>query len=362
MAKTSELNIKVLIMSGGRGTRMWPISNISHPKQFEGFLGKKSMFRETIERALKGFSKNDIYIATNKNFAKHLKKQAPEIPEKNFILEPAMRDNLGAVALATSFIHHRHPNSVVVYLWGADHLVQDVDKFIKVLKLAAKKAQETNKIVFVDAKPTYPTVHNGWMKLGKEVDKVNGFKVYQLIRQVEKPNLETAKKFFKSKRYAIHTGYMAVNSRVMLDYYQEYAPKTYKTTQKIAKVFDQPGFKKTLEAEYPKYQKTSVDYGLLEKLPDGSQLDVMADFGWIDVGTWELLYHGLPKDENGNITKGKCRLIDTKNSLVISQKSKVAGVVGLSGVVVVDTPHGLLVCSLDKAPLVKQLYKQVNKK
>lgn len=360
MAETSiKSEVKVLIMCGGKGTRMWPISNIGHPKQFEGLLGKKSMFRQTIERALKGFSAENIYISTGSSFVKYVKEQAPEVPSGNLILEPEMRDNLGAVALATATINFHHPDSVMVVLWGADHVVRDDAAFIKAMAAAAEMAAERNNIVFVDAKPTYPSVHNGWMKLGEEVGRVNSFRIYQLIRQVEKPNEEMAKKFFRSGQYSIHTGYMAVRPAVLLDYYQQYAPDAFEVIKKIQSSLGTKSFDDVLEREYCRFEKIAIDYGLLEKLPSRSQLDLVAEFGWIDVGTWELLYQGMEKDESGNVVIGKAHVTETRNSLIISKDQGILATIGLEGMIVVDTESGLLVCPLDQAPKVKQLYKEL---
>jgi mannose-1-phosphate guanylyltransferase len=363
MAATPEqFPVKVLIMCGGKGTRMWPISNIGHPKQFESLLGKKSMFRQTIERALKGFAAKDIYIATSNKFSHFLKQQAPEIPQENFILEPAMRDNLGAIGLATSVINHRHPDSVMIILWGADHIVKKEKEFLSALKQAARLAYENDVIVHVDTPPTYPSVHNGWIKVGKEIKTVGSYKVYEFIRQIEKPNEETAKRLFRSKDYLIHVGYMATKPSLLLSYYQQYATDAYKVIQKIAKTIDTPSFQKTLAKEYLNFEKVSVDYGLFEKLPPRSQWELPADMGWVDVGTWGLLYHGLPKDKNGNVVIGEAHLLDTKNCLVIAKDEGIVGTIGLDGMIVVDTEDGLLVCPLNQAPKVKQLYKELYEK
>jgi len=351
-------------MCGGRGTRMWPISSVGHPKQFEVLLGKKSMFRQSIERVIKGFSAQDIYIATSNKFGKFLKKQAPEIPQENFILEPAMRDNLGAIGLATAIINHRHPDSAMIILWGADHVVLKPDNFIKAIKLAASLAHENNLIVHVDTPPTYPSVSNGWIKIGKQVKTIGKHKVYEFIKQVEKPNLATAKKLFKSKDYLIHVGYMATKPSLLLSYYQKYAPSTYQIIQKIKPTIDTPKFNSALKQWYPKFEKLSVDYGLFEKLPPRSQWELPTDMGWIDVGTWGLLYHGLPKDKNNNVIlgEGKTKTIDTKNSLIVSRDEGISGVIGLDNMIVVDTEGGLLVCPLDQAPKVKQLYQALYEK
>lgn len=360
MEKTQgKSDIKVLIMCGGKGTRMWPISNVGHPKQFEGLLGKKSMFRQTIERALKGFRAGNIYISTGKSFVEYVKDQAPEVPAENLILEPEMRDNLGAIALATATINFHDPESVMIVLWGADHIVRDDDAFIKAMTAAAEMAKKTDNIVFVDAKPVYPSVHNGWMKLGKEVGKVNSFKIYQLIRQVEKPNEEMAKKFFKTGQYAIHTGYMAVKQSILLGYYRQFAPDAFEIAEKIQFAMGTKDYNQVLEKEYSRFEKIAIDYGLFEKLPSCSQLDLVAEFGWIDVGTWELLYEGMDKDKDGNVVIGKAKLMETKNSLVISKDEGILATIGLEKMIVVDTESGLLVCPLDQAPKVKQLYKEL---
>ncbi|OIP03099.1 hypothetical protein AUK18_02595 [Candidatus Beckwithbacteria bacterium CG2_30_44_31] len=357
MADSSEkFPIKVLIMCGGKGTRMWPISNLSHPKQFESFLGKKSMFRQTIDRVLNGFPAEDIYIATSAKFAKHLTAQAQEVPLSNFIFEPAMRDNLGAIGLATAVINHRHPDAVMVILWGADHVVQKEAKFLQAIKTAAQLAHENNLIVHVDTPPTYPSVHNGWIQVGKLLKTVNGHQVFEFIRQVEKPNEAAAEKFFKAKDYLIHVGYMAAKPGLLLSYYQKYAPATFAILKKIQAVIDTPQFQSVLATEYPKFEKVSVDYGLFEKLPPKSQWEVPTDMGWIDVGTWELLYHGLPKDKQGNVVIGKAMLMATTNCLVISKDLGQMGLIGLNKMIVVDTEQGLLVCPLKDAPRVKQLY------
>lgn len=349
-------SIKVLIMCGGKGTRMWPISNIAHPKQFETLLGNTSMFRQTINRTLKGFKPEDIYIATSNQFGKYLKIQAPEVPQKNFILEPAMRDNLGAIALATAVIYKRHPQSVMIILWGADHLVQKEEIFLSAIKQAANLAFENEVIVHVDTPPTYPSVHNGWIEIGQEIKTVNGHKIYEFVKQVEKPDFNTAKKLFKSKKYLIHVGYMATKPPLLLNLYQKHSKKTYDNLQKIIPAIDTPQFDKVLKQYYSKFEKQSVDFGLFEKLPPKSQWELPVDMGWIDVGTWGLLYHGLDKDKDGNVIIGKAKLIDTKNSLIISKDQGVVGVIGIKNAIIVDTNEGLLVCPLDQASKVKQLY------
>lgn len=362
MEKTSKTNTKVVLFCGGKGTRMWPISKVGHPKQFDPILGKKSFFRQSVGRVLKGFSAKDVFISTGQDFKKVISEQAPEIPQENIILEPEMRDTLGAVALATATISYKFPNSVMIILWGADHLVQKEEKFIKALKKAAQLARENDVVVHIDMKPTYPSIHNGWIKIGKKIRTEDGLQIYEFIKQVEKPDLATAKKFFDSGSYLIHSGYMATKPNLLLKKYQKHAPQCYKQIKKISASFGRENFQQVLKKEYSKIEKTSVDYGVFVKLKPGSQWELPVDIGWVDLGTWGLIYHGLPKDKNNNVSLGRVELIETKNSLIFSRDDKVAGIIGLSNVIIIDTPEGLLVCSMEKAPLVRQLYKKLFEK
>jgi len=355
----SDTNIKVLIMCGGKGSRMWPISNMAHPKQFESILGETSMFRETVDRVLKSFDAKDIYIATSGLFANQIKSQATEIPPENFIFEPAMKDNLGALGLATAIIEKRNPGSVMVLLWGADHLVKKVDVFLEALNKAASLASVCEKMILIDSVATYPSVHNGWIQIGEKIATHDGSDVFEFIRQVEKPDLIKAQEFYQSKNYLIHTGYMATKTSLLLKFYEEYVPETYAIIERITTHLDTPEFQTVLEAEYSKFEKLSVDYGLYEKLPSSTQWEMPSEFGWVDVGTWELLYHGLEKDENGNVILGKASLLNVKNSLIISKKTGIMGLIGLDGMIVVQTEEDMLVAPLGQAPVVKDLYAMI---
>jgi len=247
----------------------------------------------------------------------------------------------------------------MIILWGADHVVQKTDVFISALTEAAKLANNNEVIVHVDTQASYPTVHNGWIEIDGKITSSNGFDVFAFKRFVEKPDIKRAEQFYASEDYLIHVGYMATRPGLFLKFYQEYAPSTYAIISRISSTIDTSKYAKTLALEYPKFEKISVDYGLFEKLPPDKQWELPADFGWIDVGTWELLYHGLDKDDNGNVIIGKANIIDTKNSLIIAKKDGIMGLIGLDGMIVVETDGGMLVCPLKYAPKVKNLYNAI---
>jgi mannose-1-phosphate guanylyltransferase len=152
---------------------------------------------------------------------------------------------------------------------------------------------------------------------------------------------------------------MATRPSLLLFYYQKYAPEAYTVITKIQSAIDRPEFAAVLKKEYPHFPKDSVDYGLFEKLPPKSQWELPAEMGWVDVGTWELLYYGLPKDKHGNVVIGKACLMESNNCLVVAKDLGQVGLIGLKDLVVVDTQQGLLVCPMAQAAKVKQLYNQL---
>ena len=357
--------LRIIIFCGGYGTRMWPMSRQSLPKQFQALLGEKSFFQDALERVKLGFKNEDIFIAIPEEQAKLLKRQARDIPRANIISEPERRDTLGAVGYATAFIEKRFPNSLMAVVWGADHLVKKKEEFIHLLKLAARVCQKQDVICKIDVKPTYPSTANGWVKLGKTLGKVDGHPLYELVHFVEKPALEKAKKMFTDEHFLINTGYFVWRSSVMLKLYKRYAPETYSRLEKILKTMGEASESKILREEYRRIEKTSVDFGLYEKLPPGKMVVIPADIGWYDVGTWSLLYEALARGQKQNIAKGEVEFLDSHGNLVYLPKKKIAAIIGVNRLIVVDTEDGLLVCSRDRAEAVKQfveLLKTKNKK
>jgi mannose-1-phosphate guanylyltransferase len=211
-------------------------------------------------------------------------------------------------------------------------------------------------------KPEYPSIHHGWIKIGNKLKTEDGYDIVEFLKQEEKPDLETATKFFNSGEYLIHSGYMACRPSLLLSFYQQFSPENFNILEKIANSMGTPDYQNVLKTEYERIEKTSVDLGIFVKLPAGTQWELPVEIGWVDMGTWELLYHGLPKDENGNAIVGTVQSIDTKNSLVFSKDNKISGLIGLENMIVVDTAQGLLVCPMEKANKVKELYKLIYEK
>lgn len=353
--------VKVIIFSGGVGTRMWPMSRKAYPKQFQELVGDKSMFRDTVERVLAGFSPDDVYISTGQEYLEHASKNAPEIPKTNLIGEPVRRDTMGAVGLANLVVYKNDPDAIVVAVWGADHIVTDVEEFNSAVNAAAKYSAETNKLVKIDVKPSFPSEHNGWVKVGSKIENKHGYDIYEFVEFIEKPNEEKAKMLFSSKEYLINTGYLVWPAKLMHDLFQKHQPEAYELLEKIKPHLGTSRQEEVIAQIYPDFEKKSIDYGVFEKLSSDNTVVIPVDIGWTDVGTWELLYEGLAANSKKDVlTKGTVKTINVARSLVYSTvKDKAVAVIGLSNVIVVDTPDGLLVCSMQDSDKVKNLVEEL---
>ena len=360
MAKAQN-QMKAIIFCGGVGTRLWPMSRKSTPKQFQLLIGDNSIFQQTLSRVKQGFEPEDIYISSGEEYKDLIIKQAPEIPLKNLILEPERRDSLAAVGYATAYVDKYHPGATSAAVWGADHLVEDNNAFINALKLAGDLASEEPVIAKIDVRPTFPSTYNGWVEIGKPIKKVNGSDVYEFVRFVEKPNLTNAKKMFRSFKYLINTGYMAWKTDTMLGFFKQYQPSIYKRLEKITASIDTNQEQEVLKKEYPLIEKDSIDYGIFENLKSKDMLVIPSDIGWTDIGTWGLLFAGLSKKETDNVTQGKHHMIDGQGNLVWSTQGKTITLVGMSNTVVVDSHDAILVCDGSRTGDVKKLVELLKK-
>lgn len=355
--------MKIIIFCGGYGTRMWPASRKSFPKQFYPVVKGKSFFQQTFSRFRKGFSSKDIFVSTEERYAHFVRKQAPEIPKENIIVEPERRDLLGAIGLIAAVIEKRFPGDVMFFSWS-DHFIGKEEKFIKAVKAAGEYTGKTGVPVSIDAKPTFPSVHNGWLEQGEVVARENGHKLYQTIKHVEKPDERTAKKYLKSGKYLIHTGYGAWRSDKMLSYYEKYRPNEYKGLKKIMDAMGKSNYEKVLKEEYVKFEKISVEYGLFEKLPKDLRLNIPVAVEWEDAGTWQLFYDAMIEKGETDVIEGgvEIEFIDSFKNLVVGSKGKLVAIVGLKNIAVIDTKDALLVCDLDETQKVKQVFKKLEKK
>lgn len=273
------------------------------------------------------------------------------------------RDSLGAVGYATAYIDKYHPGAVIAAIWGADHLVEDEKTFIKAIKVAGDIAAKEHVICKVDARPTFPSTYNGWVEISRPLKKIDGFDVYEFVRFVEKPDLATAKKLFRSFKHLINTGYMAWKTTTMLNLFKKHQKSIYDRLEKIQVSIGTNQEQEVLKEQYPKIEKDSIDYGIFEKLDKTDMLVIPTDMGWTDIGTWGLLFAGLSEKETDNVVQGKHESIASKGNLIWNaSRDKTIATIGVDDLVIVDTGDALLVCNRHKTGDVKTLLAELKKK
>ncbi len=347
-----------LIMAGGGGTRLWPISREKTPKQFLPIVGKQSLFEITAHRISKLLPWEKIYVSTATDaYVKDILALCPDIPRENIIVEPVRRDSGPAHTLGALYIFKKDPQAVIINA-ASDHLVNPEKNYRGTMDTAAKVAYNGDYLVTVGIKPEYPHTGMGHMKRGHKLEMVDGRTVYKLDKFVEKPELSLAKRFTKSGKYFWNANMYVWRADIFLKAVKEFAPDIYKVLNRIAKDLGTTQIKTTLAEEYPKMPKISVDYAVSEKANNVVMLT--ADFGWTDIGDWNELWKNLPKDEAGNVIfetlegGGQLINIDTSDALIHTNGRMVA-VIDVDNIVVVDTKDALLICSKSKAQKVKQI-------
>ncbi|MGL5831370.1 MAG: mannose-1-phosphate guanylyltransferase [Candidatus Altimarinota bacterium] len=350
--------MKTVILAGGAGTRLWPMSRIKKPKQFQSLLSERSMLQETVARL--SFQKlEDIYVSTNQEYQQLVEEQtAGLIPKENIIVEPALRDTAPCIGLIASVLEKRDPGCVMAIIY-ADHLIQDTQELEKKLKLAEQLALEEGTLNIIEVKANFPNVNLGYVKMGPQIKTVDGMAVHEFERFVEKPDIETAKKFLKYNSYLWNTGLYVWKAADILEKYRQFQPQTYQLLQKIVAEADTPNQQKILEELYPQAEKISIDYAIMEKVDPSTVRIIPADLGWNDIGTWDSIWSELSENLESNVIKGQHIGMDTSKSLIYGQPDKLIATIGLENLVIVDTPDALLICHKDRSQDIKKLVEKI---
>lgn len=341
--------MKAVILAGGGGSRLWPLSTPEKPKQFQRLISSKTMVEETLNR-LDFLRPEDIYIAINKNHYALVREFCPHIPEKNIIIEPAMRDTASCIGLAAAIIEKRTPGEVMALI-SADHLIKNKKEFQTNLQKAAQIAEEEGTLNIVEVPATAPNTNYGYVKIAEQLSEG----VYTLDSFVEKPDKATAESFVADGQHLWNTGIYVWQARVLLAHYANLLPESHKILTKIQDAYDTETQEATTNANYPELEKISIDYAIMEKVDPREVRIIKADLGWSDIGNWESIWNELPKNRQGNVTRGDARLLDCKNSLIYSDFDKPIAIIGLDDLIVVDTREGLIIAHKGESKKIKEL-------
>lgn len=355
--------MKAVILAGGSGTRLWPYSRTKKPKQFQPFIGNRTMLQATWDR-LNFLRSKDIWVATQAEYAKEVKKELPGLHRNQIFLEPAYKETGPCIGLAAALIAAENPDEIMAVIY-ADHLIQKKEIFVRALKTAEQLTKEKNSLTIIEVKATFPNINLGYVQIGKLLEIKNGMEVWSCKRFIEKPSPERARKFLTSYKYLWNTGLYMWKVSTILEQFKKYLPKTYTALMHIQKAAATGDIKKrdaAIAQYYPLCDKISIDYGVMEKVNPEMVRVIPADLGWNDVGTWDALYDELTEFSDQNLTKGTVVALDTKGSLIYGNKKKLITTVGVENLIVVDTDDVLLICKKGEGAKVKKLVEELKKK
>ncbi len=346
-------NFYAVILAGGQGTRLWPLSRQKNPKQLHAIAGEQPMIRETYERLLPKFSPENIFISTTEDFEEKIKEIIPEIPEGNFIIEPLLMGNAAACGLVSATLSKRDENAAAIFL-PSDHLIRDSKEFLKVIDFSHELIEKhPDHILTIGINPTKPDVNLGYIQMNKQIESEDGLSAFSVKAFKEKPDQATAEKYVRSWEYLWNAGIFIWNINHLLELFRQNLPNTYEKLEIIKEAIGTPEYSKILKSEYSKVDNTSIDYGIMEKTD--KILVIPSDFGWNDIGSWGALLEVLTEYNNTKvITKGHHIGVDNENCLVMAN-DKLIATVGLKDIVVIDTPDALLICNSKESHKVKDL-------
>ncbi len=347
--------MKAVIFGGGVGTRLWPLSRKSTPKQFEKIVGDKSTLQLAVDRISPIISPEDIFVSSGERYGEILKKQLSQLPSSNFILEPEMRDVGAAVGLVAAILEKISPDEPFTILWS-DHLVKNEELFRNILLAGAQVlSQDKNKIIFIGQKSRLATQNLGWIEYGEKIKEVNALPLYEFKSLHYRPSLESANAFHASESHAWNPGYFVTTPAFLMGLYKKYAGEMYEGLLQIQDAWGTDRYEETLAEIFPNFEKISFDNLILEKMGSGDGYVIGADFGWSDIGAWEQLKEALSETADENVTKGKTMLEGSRDSLVFNYTNQMVVGIDLSEFLVINTEDVVLICPKNSVPKIKKL-------
>lgn len=344
--------ISVVIMAGGKGERFWPKSRMNMPKQFLSLTDDgKSMIQHTVER-LKGLVDiQNMYIVTNEIYKDLVLEHIPDIPKENIIIEPVAKNTAPCIGLAAIHIAKKNPDSKMIIL-PSDHLIKFNEIFIDTLKIALDVVEKGDNLATIGITPNYPETGYGYINFTKGESFKDSANIYEVLRFVEKPNLEKAKEYLTSGEYLWNSGIFVWKASTILKNFKEYLPEIYEGLQKIGESINTGKYEEVLKKEFPNLPSESIDYGIMEKAKN--IYVIPGNFGWDDVGSWLSLERINKTNQDGNVITGNVISIKTKNT-IIQGSDKLIATIGLEDIVIVDTDDVTLICHKNNTQEVKEV-------
>jgi mannose-1-phosphate guanylyltransferase len=352
-----------VVLAGGAGKRLWPLSRQSRPKQMLKLLDGETLLHRCFDRLATIFDHRNIIILTSAGYSDMVRENVPDLPNDNVIAEPVVRDTAGAIGLAASVLSKYDPDATMAVV-TADQLIRPTKVFQQAMIDGLQFVnQNPESMITFGIEPTYPSTQLGYLKLGaaakcqdceNQVHKVEAFK--------EKPNEPTARQYIETGQYCWNSGMFVWKAKTLLANLFKFAPEVQEPLKRIQASWDGPDQEDTLETYFPKLPKISIDYAVMEKA--ANVYAIRLNCKWLDMGSFAALADVISSDENNNIVvAGKSELIDCKNSIIVTEdKDHLITCIGLKNMVVAHSADATLVCPIDDTDKLKDLLDRIKSK
>jgi len=340
-----------VVMAGGSGTRLWPLSRKERPKQLLNLGRDRSLYQLAIDRIAPVFKYENIIVITAGSMVNELINQTPNIPSENFLVEPEGKGTAPAIALGAMYAEHLSGGKAVIACLTADHIITDVNEFQKVL-LEAGRLAHNNRVVTLGISPTFGSTGYGYIQRGKLSEDKSDFSVYSVKKFKEKPSQNVADNMANDTEHYWNSGMFIWSTQKVMEEFERQLPNTYSALRLVENLFDGDDIENRFRSIWLDIEYNTIDYGIMEDADDVCVMEV--DIGWSDVGSWLSVLNNGDTDEFGNVVLGGDHYnIDSKNTLVHSDKLVVT--IGTDKLVVVDVGDVLLVCRSDRSEEVKRV-------
>lgn len=349
--------MKIIVTAGGQGTKMWPYSRQDKPKQFQPIIGEVSSYEHNIQTLLKDFAPEDIYISTKRKFIKYVSEQSPQIPLKNYIVEPDIAKDRGpAEGLAFLRLSMLHPDEPF-FLIQADLVRDPVDSFLQTIKSAEKLVKEHRRYITGGIKATTPNMGADYLQLGKSISS-EGVESYEIDHfHFRRGNMAETRELIENFHVVAHWNHLCWYPELILEAYKKYRPDWYEGLMKIKEVLDKPGENEAVEAIYATMEKGPTEEVTKHVMESGKAMALLLPFKLTDIGTWGSVYEFF-EDGTANYEDGNVIAVETRGSLIkTNNKQKLIAVAGVKDMVIVDTEDVLLVIPKENIDKIKDIQK-----